>query len=81
MAVRSTNNNAIRSCYPVNANGRQSRGSPRRWQRRERDMKVVDGAMRSGATRSCPRSIPPNRQDPELIGGSLPLAITREVSP
>ncbi len=43
-------------------------------------MKVVDGAIRPGANLLCPRSIPPNRQDPELIGGSLPLAITREVS-
>ena len=81
MAGRGHHNNAIRSCYPVNANGRQCRGSPRRWQRRERDMKVVDGAIRPGATLLCPRSIPRNRQDPELIGGSLPLAITREVSP
>jgi hypothetical protein len=43
-------------------------------------MKVVDGEIRPGATLLCPRSIPRNRQDPELIAGSLPLAITREVS-
>jgi hypothetical protein len=43
-------------------------------------MKVLDGAICLAATLLCPRSIPPNRQNPELIGGSLPLAITMEVS-
>jgi hypothetical protein len=46
----------------------------------QKDMKVVDGAIRPGATLLCPRSIPRKRRDPELIGGSLPLAITREVT-
>ena len=44
-------------------------------------MKVVDGAIRFGAILLCPRSSPPNRQIPELINSSLPLATVREVSP